>query len=202
MAKSAGGVFENRRKEKERKKKVVLTLFTCSFMDSLLSYPVVIGAVGVAAAYMLVSSSSSSSPSSSAKFVVKNVASSPDELDALINSVAANSKRWLEVPLQRKLEYLMEMEQLAKGVADPISAASGKIRHLEDAAAFENTGAFFSSGVLLSQLRGYIEFYDALIKTGAPPLPVSTRTVKDADVAQTAPRGLWQKITNPSVVEM
>ena len=169
-------------------------------MDTLTSYPVVLGAVGAAAAYMLLAPSSA--PVIKKPFVASNIATTTDELDKVIERVSQNAQKWVDVSLERKLEYLKEMLLLLNGVAEAAGNASTKIRHLDEAQAFSNSGRMYSSGMVSSTVRGYIELYESLVKTGTPPAPVSVRQVQDVEVAQTGPRGVWQKITNPAVIEL
>jgi hypothetical protein len=179
-------------KEEKRKKKR---------MEALTSYPVVLGVTGAAVAYLLLSKSSGPAPIVK-PFVASRIATTTDELDKVIDNVAKNAQSWVNVSLARKLEYLKEMLALTQGVAKEASEASAQVRLLKDAAVSKELAGLFSAGFTASQLRGYIELYESLITTGAPPAVVKTRTVNDAQVATVAPRGLWQKITNPAVVEM
>lgn len=47
-----------------------------------------------------------------------------------------------------------------------------------------------------------MEAYSALAAGAPVPGPLAVRPVKDSEVATIAPRGLWQKVTNPAVIEL
>ncbi len=90
---------------------------------------------------------------------------------------------------------------IAEQIAPQVVEASDKIRHIENTV-FNGVGGIFSIGVTAGYLRQIATLYESLEATGAPPAPVSRRTAGDVEVARTAPRGLWEKVTNPTVLEL
>ena len=166
-------------------------------MNTLTSYPVLVGAVGAASAYYLLASSNAPP----VQFTPAPVESSAAALDAVVDRVAQNAQKWVDVPFNRKLEYLREMLQIAVQVADQIAGASDKVRGLEGTL-FSGMGGIYSVGMTASYLRSIIELYETLSASGTPPAPVSVRAVGSGEVAVVAPRGVWQKVTNPTVVEL
>ncbi len=165
-------------------------------MDTVTSYPVVLGAVGAVSAYLLLRSSPQQ-----VDYVPAPVLTQVDQLDPLIERVAHNAQKWVDTPVQRKLDYLREMLALALQVADQVTAASDKVRHL-DKTQFAGTSGLYSSGYTAGYLRQYIALYESLAATGVPPQPVARRQSGDVEVARVGPRGLWEKVTNPVVVEL
>jgi aldehyde dehydrogenase (NAD(P)+) len=165
-------------------------------MDTVTSYPVVLGAVGAVSAYLLLRSSPQQVDVAPAPVLTQ-----ADQLDPMIERVAHNAQKWVDTPLQRKLDYLREMLAVTVQIADQVTAASDKVRHLENTP-FAGTSGLYSSGYTAGYLRQYIMLYESLVATGAPPAPVSRRQSGDTEVARTGPRGVWEKVTNPVVVEL
>lgn len=98
-------------------------------MDTVTSYPVVLGAVGAVSAYMLLSSASSCPQ---VNFTPATLVTQPEQLDAAVEHVAGNAQRWADTPVVRKLAYLREMIGIAEQIAPQVVSASDKVRHVED----------------------------------------------------------------------
>lgn len=161
------------------------------------SASLLLGAVGAAAAYYLYARNSEiSEPCEPA-----SIGRSLEEVDAIVDRISKNTRKWRNLPAADKLRYLQDMQTVLRVNADEVVAKSAELRGWKGTIA-EGGASLLGLGIAATFLGGLIEVYTDLAKKGVAPGPISRRKVDDVEVAQVAPRDLWQKVTNPMVVEL
>ena len=129
------------------------------------------------------------------------IATTPKECDELCKRVAANAEKWNQTSAADKLDYLREMIDIYRSISTEAGKRSAALRGWTNTE-IDGFATVFSTYVGSSFLHGLIETYSSLAAGNGVPGPTGRRTSGTQEIVTVAPRGLWQKATNPAIVEL